>query len=205
MAHAVTTVTAGGPRGNERLTALTGAVLLVLFAAEGITILSISRLLYWHYVIGLLLIGPVCLKIGSTVYRFGRYYTGHGDYVSKGPPRLLLRVLGPLLVLATVAVFGTGILLGLQKHSETCLGFSVLFLHKACFVVWAGLTAVHVSAYVWRVPRLIGADLAGGGADAREAGGRRLRWAVMVLALGAGALAAALGAHLAGLWQGGRG
>jgi len=37
----------GGPAGNERLTAMTGAVLLVLFAAEGVTILSIHRGTRW--------------------------------------------------------------------------------------------------------------------------------------------------------------
>lgn len=200
---------AGDPQGNERLTALTGAVLLVLFAAEGITILSVSRLLYWHYFLGLLLVGPVALKIGSTVYRFGRYYTGHRAYVRKGPPRLLLRILGPFLVLATIAVFGTGILLGVNKHSEILLGFPLLFLHKVAFILWAAIAAVHVLAYVWRVPGLIGADTVGGrsGAPARVAArGRALRWSLVVLALGAGLLLAEWGGHLAGAWQrGGRG
>jgi hypothetical protein len=44
----------GGPDGNERLTALTGAVLLILFAAEGLTLLQLGRLLYWHYLLGFL-------------------------------------------------------------------------------------------------------------------------------------------------------
>jgi hypothetical protein len=60
----------GGPDGNERLTTLTGAVLLILFAAEGLTLLQLGRLLYWHYLLGFPPIGPVCLKVGSTVYRF---------------------------------------------------------------------------------------------------------------------------------------
>ena len=46
----------GGIDGNERLTALSGAVLLVLLAAEGVTILSIRSMLSAHVFIGVLLI-----------------------------------------------------------------------------------------------------------------------------------------------------
>ena len=83
----------GGVQGNERLTALTGTVLLAGFAAEGLTILALGRLLTLHFFLGMLLIGPVLLKIGSVCYRFARYYTGAGPYVRKGPPAPLLRLL----------------------------------------------------------------------------------------------------------------
>jgi hypothetical protein len=76
----------GGAAGNERLTAMTGAVLLVLFAAEGVTVLSVHRLLTLHFFLGMLLVGPVALKVGSTGYRFVRYYSRAGPYVRKGPP-----------------------------------------------------------------------------------------------------------------------
>src|SRR5262245_27019001 len=79
-----------GVAGNERLTALTGAVLLIGFAAGGITIVSVSRLLTLHVFLGMLLIGPVAVKIGSTCYRFARYYTGAPPYVEKGPAAPLL-------------------------------------------------------------------------------------------------------------------
>jgi hypothetical protein len=81
----------GGAEGNERLTAMTGAVLLVLLAAEGFTILSLRQLLTPHFFIGMLLLGPVALKAGSTIYRFIRYYTGSRPYRRKGPPAPLLR------------------------------------------------------------------------------------------------------------------
>ena len=73
-----------GPEGNEQLTGLTGAVLLIGFAAEGVTILALHRLLTMNIFLGMLLIGPVALKIGSTCYRFARYYTGAVSYVRKG-------------------------------------------------------------------------------------------------------------------------
>jgi hypothetical protein len=189
----------GGPEGNERLTALTGAVLLVLFAAEGVTLLRLGRLLYWHYAIGFLLIGPVCLKIAATVYRFTRYYTRHEPYVRKGPPHPLLRIIGPLIVLSTIAVLGTGVLLAVQHTSRTYFGFQVVFLHKLSFVGWAALMTVHVLAYLPRLPHLLAADAAPGRA-ARAVGGRGLRYALLVLALGAGVILAEWGGHLSGSW-----
>jgi hypothetical protein len=80
----------GGAEGNERLTALTGSVLLVLFAAEGLTILSVHQLLTLHFFLSMLLIGPVALKACSVLYRFARYYTGAEEYRTKGPPAPLL-------------------------------------------------------------------------------------------------------------------
>ena len=99
------------PAGNERLTAMTGAVLLVLFVAECLTLLNIGNLLTLHVFLGMLLLGPVGLKIGSTLWRFTRYYTGSAAYVRKGPPASLQRVTGPFVILTTVAVLGTGIML----------------------------------------------------------------------------------------------
>jgi hypothetical protein len=200
--HRSATAAPAGADGNERLTAITGALLLVLFAAEGVTLLSLRGLLYWHYFIGLLLIGPVCLKIGSTCYRFARYYTGHAEYVRKGPPAPLLRALGPFVVLTTVAVLGTGIALGLE-HSSTYHGIPILLLHKASFVLWVAVMTIHVLAYVWRLPGLIGADLRGSRAysAASAVGGRGLRWSLTVVALGAGLAAAMAGSHLAASWH----
>ena len=99
------------PAGNERLTAMTGAVLLVLFIAECLTLLNLGNLLTLHVFLGMLLLGPVSLKIGSTLWRFTRYYTGSAAYVRKGPPAPLQRVTGPFVILTTVAVLGSGIML----------------------------------------------------------------------------------------------
>ena len=85
--------------------------LLVLLAAEGVTIPFIGGLLGPHMFIGLLLIPPVALKMASTGYRFARYYTHDEPYVRKGPPPAFLRLLAPGVVLTTLAVFGTGVAL----------------------------------------------------------------------------------------------
>ena len=146
-----------GIEGNERLTAMTGALLLVGFAIEGFTILSLHRLLFLHFLVGLLLIGPVLLKIGSTGYRFVRYYTGSLPYVRKGPPSPVLRVLGPLVILTSVAVIGTGTVLAVVGRNATWL-----FLHKASFVLWFGVMTIHVLNYAPRLPRMLASRAAGG-------------------------------------------
>jgi hypothetical protein len=46
---------------------MTGAVLLVLLAVEGFTILRVGRLLTLHVFLGMLLLGPVALKAGSVL------------------------------------------------------------------------------------------------------------------------------------------
>ena len=61
-----------GVESNSRLTAATAVVLLVLFAVEGFTILGVRRHLNIHVFVGVLLIPPVLLKIGSTGWRFTR-------------------------------------------------------------------------------------------------------------------------------------
>ena len=148
-----------GPRGNERLTAWAAAVLFVLLAIEGITILRVSSLIVPHITVGLLLIGPVALKLASTGYRFVRYYTGSAPYQQAGPPRLPLRVLAPFLVVATLAVLATGIALLVEGPGHYG---PWLLLHKASFIVWFAVATVHVLAYVGRVPRLIAKDLSRG-------------------------------------------
>jgi hypothetical protein len=66
----------GGVEGNERLTAVTAVVLVVLLAALGVMILSIRPLIWRYVLLGMLLIPPVLLKLGSTGWRFVRYYRG---------------------------------------------------------------------------------------------------------------------------------
>jgi hypothetical protein len=132
---------------NERLTAVTGAVLIVLLAALGVTILSIGPLIWWHVLIGMLLIPPVLLKLGSTGWRFLRYYRRSPEYVRRGPPVMSLRLLAPLVVVSTLVVFGTGVALIVVGPA----GGILVGLHKVSFVVWFFATAVHVLAHLRRL------------------------------------------------------
>src|SRR5207245_97846 len=87
--------------GNERTTGLAGAVLLLLILVELVTVPILRALLAVHVFVGLLLAGPLAVKLASTGYRFVRYYRGSPAFV-RGPPRPALRVLAPLLVLTTL-------------------------------------------------------------------------------------------------------
>ena len=145
----------GGTEGNARLTGMTGLVLLVLLAVEGVTILAIRPLLSVHVFVGLLLIPPVALKLAATGYRLLRYYTHAAEYVRKGPPLPLMRMfVAPVLVAATLVVFATGVTLLVSGPG----GGLVLGLHKASFFVWLGAFGIHVLAYALRVPGLVAAD-----------------------------------------------
>src|SRR5947209_12478362 len=131
----------GGTDGNERLTTLTGAILIVPLLVIGVTILRIRQLIDLHLFVGLLLLGPVLLKLASTGYRFVLYYSGNLAYRRKGPPELALRVIAPVVVLSTVAVFVSGIVLMFEgaAHRDPWLE-----IHKVSFIVWVVFTAVHV-------------------------------------------------------------
>jgi len=62
----------GSTRGNELLTSAIAFVLIALLAAEGATILDLRPLVDEHMFIGLVLMAPVLLKLGSVGYRFAR-------------------------------------------------------------------------------------------------------------------------------------
>jgi len=190
----------GGAAGNERLTAMTGAVLLVLFAAEGVTILRVHELLTMHFFLGMLLIGPVALKVACTGYRFVRYYTGAGPYRRKGPPAPVMRLLGPLVMATSLAVLGTGVALAAVGPGD----HQWIFLHKATFVLWFGVMTIHVLVYAPRLPRLLLGGHAAGRAVAGRAlsvlGGRGTRWLLLAASLASGLLLAAATLPLAARW-----
>ena len=144
-----------GVERNARVTGLTAAILIVLLAAEGFTLLSVHRLLRPHVFIGMLIVPPVLLKMASTGWRFVRYYQGSPAYRAKGPPPLLLRLLGPVLVLLTVVMIGSGIALVLVPHSARS---QLLFVHKASFVLWFGAMTLHVLGHLLDTARLAPAD-----------------------------------------------
>ena len=80
-------LTGGGTDGNERLTAATGVLLIVLLAVIGVTILRIGTAVWVHLFVGMLLIPTVLLKLASTGYRFARYYTATPLPRARGRPR----------------------------------------------------------------------------------------------------------------------
>ena len=168
---------------NRRLTAAAGAALLAAIVAELATLAHLGTLLSVHVFVGVLMAGPLTVKLGSTGWRFVRYYAGSPAYVREGPPPLALRMLAPLLVASTVAVIGTGFALVVTGPARPG---PFVALHVISFLVWMPAIAVHLLAHFRQVPRLI--------AKGRTPG------AVTLGALAAGAVAALLLSPAAAHW-----
>ena len=179
----------GGTTGNERLTAATGAVLIVLLAVIGVTIISLSRLLWVHLFVGMLLLGPVALKLGSTGYRFVRYYTANRSYREKGPPAAALRLIAPLVVASTLTVFASGVALLFVGPSSRG---TLLPIHKVSFFVWVAFMAIHVLAHLPAVARALHADYVDPALGGRQAPGRNGRALSLLGALVGGVVIAIL-------------
>jgi hypothetical protein len=196
----------GGPAGNALLTAWTGLVLLLGSVAELLTLFDVRGLISWHVAIGALLVPPALMKSASTGWRMARYYTDNRAYVAAGPPPLPLRLLGPLVVIATVGVLGSGVLLVLvgpdSAHQSLIdiLGFRVdwVTVHQGFFAVWAAVTGLHLLGRI--VPALRITVFRRGMSD--EVPGAWSRWLLLTLvAVSAVALAVAL-VRADGSWVG---
>jgi hypothetical protein len=170
----------GGPAGNELLTKVTAAVLVLLLVAIGVTVIHMHGLRNVHMLLGLLLIPPVLLKMASTGYRFARYYTRSRLYRLKGPPDLPMRALAVVFVPSTVAVFVTGVVLMFDGHKVGWL----LEFHKVSFIVWVVLFGVHFLVYIPSVARSLAEDWT---AERRSAvPGAGLRGFLVAISVGAG-------------------
>jgi cytochrome b subunit of formate dehydrogenase len=141
----------GGPAGNARLTAWLGMALIVVLLVEGITLLSLHSLVGVHIVVGTLAVPLVLAKTASTGWRIAQYYLGSPAYRRAGPPPLALRILGPSVIVMSLAVLGTGLaLVPLGRASFAPLftiggaDVSAVALHKIAFVGWFVVTSVHV-------------------------------------------------------------
>jgi hypothetical protein len=194
----------GGPAGNAVLTAWTGLVLLVLGVAELLTLINVRGLISWHIAIGALLVPPALVKTATTGWRMVRYYRGDPAYVDSGPPPLLLRLLGPLVVGSTLAVLASGValvLLGQDRSRQavaTVLGLRVdwITLHQAAFAVWATATGLHLLGRIVTAVRLtLLAD------RTRRIPGVPGRLAVLVVAIAAAAGLAVVLVHADGPWH----
>lgn len=152
---------AGGTAGNELLTTVTGAALIVLLAVIGVTIVRIRGLLSVHLFVGLMLAGPLVLKMASTGYRFVRYYTGNPRYVQVGPPPTPLRLIAPLVVVSTVVVMASGVALLIGGPSSRSTFYPI---HKLSFFVWLAFAGLHVVGHLPELGRGLREDY---GAEAR--------------------------------------
>ena len=145
----------------------------------------------------MLLLGPVGLKVGSTLWRFTRYYAGSSAYVRRGPPAPLQRVTGPFVILATLAVLGSGVVVVVQGPDPN--NWTWLQLHRFSFLAWAVIMLIHLVSYVPKLPRM----LSGSVEPARRVlAARTTRWLLLCGSLAAGLVLALTTYHLADQWGG---
>jgi len=139
------------PEGNERLTAAVGLALLVLTGVELLTLLlGLQDFLSWHVFVGFVLIPPLALKLASTGWRFMSYYTRNDAYRLKGPPHLAMRLLAPVLVAATIFLFGSGVALGVVHGRALTLARNI---HGPAALAWTILLGIHALVYLPRALR----------------------------------------------------
>ncbi len=192
---------AGGVEGNARLTGMAGAALFVVLAVEGITILQVKQLISVHVFVGMLLVPLVVLKSASTGYRFAHYYGGDPPYRRKGPPPPVLRFTGPLLVLDSLAVLGTGIALVAFGRN---VGHQYLWIHQATFFLWAALFLIHLLGHLVETATLTTADWKerpGRAATALRLPGARARLSVLTVALAVGIVLGIVSLGWVGTWH----
>ncbi len=186
---------------NTKLTALTGLMIFVLLAAEGVTIPFIGKLVALHVFIGWVLLPPILLKIVSTSYRFVMYYTGNPRYVKAGPPKPLLRILGPLVIVSTTLLLWSGIELVLVgPHGPNALLWGAI--HRATFVFWFGFMTIHVLAYFLKASSLALPELnRKPGAHSIRIPGRTLRIALVAASLVVGIIIGIVEWHMSVPWS----
>jgi hypothetical protein len=185
---------APGVAGNARITGVAGVVIFVLLAAEGVTILRVHELLAAHIFIGMVLVPIALVKTATTSYRIVRYYAGNASYVEKGPPPIILRVLGPLVIVLTLAVLATGIAVGIAGPPAHRL----VELHKAVFIVWFAVMTVHVLGHAIETVHLARADWSP--ATRSTVPGASVRTLTIVVALVAGIALGWATYHWSGEW-----
>jgi hypothetical protein len=169
------------------LTAIVGVLLLGPVVVELATVLlGVHSFMSLHVFVGLALIRPVLLKLASTGWRFGRYYTRKDAYVEHGAPQIAMRLLAPLFVGATVVLFSSGVAMGILHGHALAVARR---LHGPASVVWLVLFAVHALAYLKRALVSSSREISAAG---RSVPGRRRRGYVIATAVAFGLIVGAV-------------
>ena len=190
----------GKTHANAKLTALAGLLIFLLLAIEGVTIPFIGQLFTVHAFIGWVLLPPILLKMVSTSYRFVMYYIGNPRYSKAGPPKPLLRILAPLIVISTTLLMWSGIeMVLIGPYSPDVRLWSGI--HKGSFIIWFGLMTIHVLAYFTKAGSLALPELnRRPGAHSVRISGRTARIVLVTGSLVVGVLLGLFEWHLAAPW-----
>lgn len=175
------------------LTSINAAILVVLIAIQGVTVVALDSMIRIHLFIGVVLLGPVALKLAATGYRFVRYYSGAREYRVKGPPPLLLRAIAPIFVASTIGLFATGVVMLLNGEAQD----TTRALHVLSFWVWLACLAIHVALNAREVLRNLHGEWLGRARD-RILGAQIRGLLVVGASLGGVMVALALASEISG-------
>ena len=162
-----------GVAGNTRLTSLAGVVLLVLLTLQVLSALWFALLTYnvalplgplydvvrpVHFFVGFMLMPLIAIKLASTGYRFGRYYTRGRAYRRAGPPRPLLRLIAPVLVASAVILVFSGVEMW-SYQNQFDLPWTAI--HNVAAFTFVSVLVIHIALHVRDAHREAADDLAG--------------------------------------------
>jgi len=162
---------AGGVEGNRRLTSIFGIVMLVLLTVQVLSALWFALMSYnidtpggpvfWlvrpvHFFTGFLLFPLIGVKLASVGWRFTRYYTRDRAYREAGPPRPLLRLIAPLLVLSVVVLFASGVEMWSFQNQ---FGIPWIAVHDLSAFTFVTLLTVHVASHFRQAQRMLRDDV----------------------------------------------
>src|SRR5581483_9898237 len=111
------------------------------------------------------------------------------------PPPILLRLLGPVIVVLTLVLLASGVALMFVGQSWMSL---LLKVHKASFILWFGAMVVHTLGHIVEVARLAPRDWLRRGR--REVSGAAARQWLIAASLACGAVLGVLLLSRVGHW-----
>jgi hypothetical protein len=177
-----------GVEGNGRLTAFVAVLLLLTLFLVGLTVPIAQQNTRLHVLLGTIVIPVVFVKSASATWRMIRYYMGAADYRRKGPPFIILRLLGPVLVILTFILLFSGV--GLIVWAPHAWYPQLSLIHKASFVLWFLAMVIHVLGHLQETAQHGFLDLVG--RTRRQVAGASARLWVSMTSLAAGGVGATL-------------
>jgi hypothetical protein len=169
------------------LIGMSGSVILPLILVEVATVaLGVKNVITLHVAVGLVLIGPIMVKLASVTHRMLSYYRGVSEYLRRGKPTDGLRLLGGALAVATILLVVSGLELIVGPSRLQAPARSV---HVATAYLTVALIIVHVAIHLPKALRLASADAR---PHAPIVPGARSRWLALTASLALGGLLALL-------------
>jgi hypothetical protein len=174
---------------NARLVAVSGAAILVLLPIPYGTAVFLDTLWRCHYFSALLLIPLILVKLAGTGWRALGYYRGDEGYRADGPPHAMPRLTAPILVAATVVLFGSGVVMmfGTSRFGVWST------IHNGAAIAFSGALGLHLLAHLWDTTSEVAAEVAPAlvSGPPHAVPGARRRVAVTVAAFAIGLIVAA--------------